>query len=170
MVKIKNITLLIIFYSLLCLISIWGCDFWKTKEEKELILEIKKIEIPLYKNAKNVESFTKNSGLVRGVSYDAKIYYPAKELISFYQDKMAALGFTHFVEGNSAPEVHKWGFYEDGTIKGDPDVAHLNISWVDERKRATLILKYFWYGKADYGIILEHNDNLKILFQIMALK
>jgi len=160
----------IIFYWILILTTKWGCDLWKTEEEKELILEIKNFEIPLYENAKNVDFFANNGGLVKGVSYNVSIYYPAQELISFYQNKMKALGFTHFKEENSNPEGHKWGFYNDGTIKDSPDVAHLNISWVDERKRAILILKYFWYEKSDSGIILENNLDLSVSFQIIAMR
>jgi hypothetical protein len=168
LIKIKYILTIIIFW-LLFLATNWGCDIWKTKEEKELIAGIKNFEIPLYENPKNVDYFSNNGGLIKGVTYNVSIYYPAQELISFYENKMAALGFTHFKEKNSSLEGHKWGFYEDGTITGSPDVAHLNISWVDERKRAILVLKYFWYGKTDSGIILENNLDLNVSFQIMAM-
>jgi hypothetical protein len=169
LIKIKNIST-VIFFGFLLLTTSWGCDFWKTKEEKELISEIKNFDIPLYENAKNVNYFSNNGGSIKGVSYNVSIYYPAQELIYFYQNKMTALGFTHLIEENSSPEGYKWGLYEDGTIAGSPDVAHLNISWVDERKRAILILKYFWYGKTDSGIILENNLDLNVSFQIMTMR
>lgn len=127
-------------------------------------------KIPVYIGAQKIKHYSRANGSLMGVSYNVKLPYDTKLVLDFYDEKMKEIGFKPFVEEYYKYADRSWQNFTDGTIKGDPEVAQLLASWVDEKntQRANLALRYFWYIDQNQRTkFLGPNDDLNVDFQIM---
>lgn len=130
--------------------------------------EIKNLRIPLYPTANNIKENYYRKYTIKNVKYDVDMHYPADKIVAFYDEEMNKISFTPFVEDYYQDYDRVWQTYIDGTMKGEPDVASLTTSWVDKdrTKRATIVLRYYWYGKKQNEIYFNNNRMLKVTFRI----
>lgn len=159
------VILMIVIFSPLCM----ECS---SKDQKPKInnAELKDFEIPMYGYAENVEPYTLEDGLIRGVAYTVKIPYPPPDVLDFYDEAMRKIGYEPFVEEYLKYADRKWQTFVDSTKKGQPYIAQLTASWADPKSkvRTVLNLRYYWYvDHSKSKIILGENFDLNITFQVM---
>jgi hypothetical protein len=161
--------LVLAIFTALLLSALVACSSKVTGEDQGNSKENNQFELPVYPDAKNIRHEVLKKYNIKAVSYEAKISYPATDIVNFYDKEMTRIDFKPFVEEYHKETDRKWNHYEDGTIEGNPYVAGLSISWADSNhtRRATLILRYYWYERHGAPIVLENNDNLKVSFQVM---
>jgi len=127
-------------------------------------------KISSYIGAQKIKYYTRNDGLTEGVSYHVELPYATKEVLEFYDKKLAKEGYKPYIEEYYKYADRVWRTFIDGTEKGEPYVAQLLASWIDSAgiKRANLVLRYYWY--ADHRkstVTLGPNDDMHVDFQIM---
>jgi hypothetical protein len=96
--------------------------------------------------------------------------YEIKEVLEFYDKKLEREGCKPYVEEYYQRGDREWFTFVDRTKKGEPTVAQLTASWVDQTgaKRANLVIRYFWYVDNQKPlVILGANDDMNVDFQIM---
>ena len=149
------------------LLLFFGCNSAEGKYEEQKVNEFKEIKLPIYKTASAIKEDFNKKYLVKYVKYSVEMYYPAKDIIEFYDKEMAKMSFEPFVEDYFKDRYRSWNTYEDGTLEGEPGVTACEMSWVskDQTKRATLVLKYFWWKK-EKRRVLNSNSKLKVEFRI----
>ena len=153
--------------ALLLALTFVACGAPKNDKSEVMNAYIKDFKHPIYKDAKNIKNYVLGDGLTRGVSYNVKIFYPANEVMEFYEAEMRRLGYKPTVDKVFDKD---WHSFVDGTKQGEPYVAQLSASWTDQSQnvRTVLILRYYWYvDQKRTAIILESNEDLNVAFQIM---
>lgn len=126
--------------------------------------------ISSYIGAQQIKYYSYNNGSTQGVSYHVKLFYPTKEVLEFYDKKLAKYGYRPYVEKYYKYADRKWQMFIDGTKEGKPNVAQLTASWIDSTgtKRANLVLRYYWYVDSSKSeVTLGFNDDMHVDFQIM---
>ncbi len=134
MTRLKEVlfeVLLIVFICVLAL-SVFGCSAKANEKNNK-----NKFEMPVYKNANKIKYFEENDSTT-GVEYQAKINYPAKDLIGFYKNAMLSRGFKTDRNIDMQDCDGEWSYYVDGTIKNRPSVASINLCWANDDKIALL--------------------------------
>jgi hypothetical protein len=123
-------------------------------------------DIPIYRNAYKVKYLSEND-LITEVVYNAKINYPATEIIGFYENEMLSRGYKadrnihmHGCDGD-------WSYYLDGTIENKPSVASINLCWTKGEKLALLLIKYYYFQKNRTSIVLETLDDVEVRFSLL---
>jgi hypothetical protein len=146
-----------------------GCDTQKVESDEKLIVEKNEFRIPIYSLGEITNHEFIDTPPVKRATYEVRLYYPAEELIEFYETEMVKLGYNPFVEEYYEYADRKWQYYVDGTVKGNPEVASFSASWSDAEKkhRVILLLKYYWHDKADPIKLWQNKDNLIVAIQIM---
>lgn len=161
-----NNRVLILFMVLICFFS---CKEDRSVEQNtEKIDEFRKIKLSSYPTSTNLKENFNKIYLIKSIENNVDLYYPADGIFKFYDKEMAKVNFKPFVEDYYKSRDRNWSTYVDGTMKGDPYVAVCKTSWAnnDKTKRATLVLKYYWYNKNNTRIILNNNKDLNVHFRI----
>lgn len=145
----------------------FGCRNVEVNHSQKEINEFKDIKLPIYKSASNIDEGFNKKYLIKYVSYNVEIYYPAEDIIKFYDKEMASISFEPFVEDYYKGRDRAWNTYVDGTKEGSPDITSCKMSWVNHNKtkRATLVLKYYWRNKKKQRV-LNTNNKLEVEFRI----
>ena len=126
-------------------------------------------QIPLYVGAEEIKPY-KRGGSIEGISYKLRLPYATKEVLNFYDTKMGEIGYKPFVEEYYKYADREWQLFVDATMPRKPDVAQLIASWISlsRAKRATLVLRYYWYTDDQRGPkrVLGFNDDLNVDFHV----
>ena len=164
--KINEILCFLIIITII--LTNMGCDKSNPNKYDKLSKEIKDFNIPIYNNVQIYNMQTIENIPIKKATYEVKIFYPAKELIEFYDTKMINLGYKPFVEEYYKYADRQWQYYVDATMNGNPQLATYSTCWSDENRTliAILLLQYYWPNKSD-KVNLSMNNDLKVTFQIM---
>lgn len=117
-------------------------------------------KLPIYEGASNIKYISKKS-IGYGIDYQMKIYYPAYDLIDFYLRNLQNMGFDKI----SKTDPNKWGFFQDGTIKGEPNVASKEIEWSNKKIKLEAFLELKYYDYSNNGFL--GNDKLYVRFYFL---
>lgn len=144
-----------------------GCTGVEKNSDMKKVEEFMDFQLPMYKTAENPKEGFNKKYLIKYVEYNVDMYYPAEDIIEFYDNEMKKRSFEPFVEDYFKKRDRSWDTYTDGTIKGGPDVTSCKMSWADkdQSKRATLVLKYYWRNK-EKRRILNSNKDLEVEFRV----
>jgi hypothetical protein len=161
---LKDKNTIVFFVFIIAWTTIWSCGNRELDIEVE---EYKKLQLTVFPNAKNIEENFYKKYLVKSVNYDLEMFYPAGKVISFYDTEMKNKNYKPYPKEYSEDINQYWNTYVDATIKGEPDVTSFTKSWVnhDRTRRATIVLKYYWYEKKKVRI-LNQKKELKVWFRI----
>ncbi len=154
--------ILLIFYVVIFFVF-WGC-----RGHAQVSENFKKLSF--YIGAQDIKYYSRDNGLVEGVYYHVRLPYATKEVLEFYDKKLAKEGYKPYVEEYYRQGDREWFVFTDETRKGKPEVAQLSASWVGPTgtKRANLGLRYYWYvDRSKSPIILGVNDDMLVDFQVM---
>lgn len=99
-------------------------------------------EIPIYRNAEDVNYFFDPSTRIKSTTYIVGTAYPAKKIVNFYKNKFKEFGFCEIVQDRAAKG--KWISFQDGSRKGTPFIRTFAKSWTDQEEtvRILLVLRY----------------------------
>lgn len=166
----KNRVIFLYFGLFLLLIGISGCDTSRIENSGDVKNDIHKFEIPVYPGAIKKETSVSKNNNIKGVSYKLKKYYPAEDVLAYYEKEMKNLHYNPFAEDYLKYADRNWQTFSDSVQEGKPYIAQLTADWIDFQKntRAKLVLRYFWYGlNKSSPVVLTDNENLNVIFQIM---
>jgi hypothetical protein len=116
--------------------------------------------LPIYEGASNIKYISREN-IGYGIDYQMKIYYPANDLIDYYLRNLQNMGF----EKISKTSPNKWGFFNDGTIKGNPNVASKEIEWSSKEMKLDAFLELKYYDYINNGFL--GNDKLSVRFYFL---
>lgn len=122
------------------------------------------INISIYPDAINVNSYSDGRAGVKSKSYNVQMAYPPKKIISFYGEEVAKIGFTEFQGSTLLSE--EWIKFRDGTKPAKPYVRQFAKAWLEPKKNIRLILVL------RYETILpdQWNNNLFVVCQLMPYR
>lgn len=120
-------------------------------------------KFPIYEGAAHIKYISREN-IGHGVDYQIEIYYPANDLIDYYLRNLQNLGF----EKISITNPHKWGFFQDGTINGNPNVASKEIEWSNKEMKLDAFLELKYYDYSNNGFL--GNNKLLVRFYYLNSK
>jgi hypothetical protein len=130
---------------------------------------IKDLCFPKSYNIKRYENKKYNTFTV---SYQAKLPYPSKAVIEYYDLELKRIGWFPYAESYYKKDYRKWDCFEDGTRKGSPLVHQLIAKWANKSKTRmiTLGIRYYSYDRKRKDVCCDEgpsNDIQYINMQIM---
>lgn len=119
------------------------------------------IQIPIYRNAKEVNYFLDPSARIKSTIYIVEVAYPAKEIVNFYRKKFKESGFCEIVQDRVVKG--KWISFQDDCRNGNPFIRIFGKSWTDQEKtvRILLVLRY------ETDVFGKRSNKLLVSCQIM---
>ena len=104
------------------------------------VLDEKFIEfkIPIFPNGYEIHETFDRPHNTKAIFYKARVSYPAKEVLDYYDQIFHFMGMIPFYDDNYGDK--KWYSYIDATRPEKPEVHQLIANWVDKNKKIRIVL------------------------------